>query len=67
MVRVKQKELTQLTPDELKEKIDGFKKELFSLRLQAKFGKLEKHSTIQTTKRDLARIKTVLRAKELAL
>jgi large subunit ribosomal protein L29 len=64
MPRLKAPELRNLTPDELKEKRDGLKKELFSLRLQAKLGKLEKHATIQLTKRDLARIETVLREKE---
>ena len=63
MAHLKAKELRDLTSDELKEKFDGFKKELFSLRLQAKSGKLEKHSTIMTTKKDIARIKTVMNEK----
>ena len=57
-------ELRPLTADELKEKIDSMKKELFSLRLQAKLGKLEKHSSVRMTKRDIARVMTLIREKE---
>ena len=57
-------ELRALTADELKEKIDSMKKELFSLRLQAKLGKLEKHSSVRMTKRDVARVMTLIREKE---
>lgn len=63
MARLKVRDLSSLTPDELKEKIEGLKKELFSLRFQAKLGKLEKHATIRMTKRDVARAKTILREK----
>lgn len=63
MAHLKTADLRNLTGDELKEKLDGLKKELFSLRLQAKFGKLEKHSSIQVTKKDVARILTILKEK----
>ena len=66
MAHVKAAELRNLTADELKEKLDAKKKELFSLRLQAKFGKLEKHATVQMTKREIARINTILKEKEPA-
>lgn len=64
MAQVKAKELKDLTVDELKEKLAGRKKELFSLRLQAKLGKLEKHSTVKMTKKEIARTMTILRQKE---
>ena len=64
MPPVKAKELRDLTVDELKEKFEGRKKELFSLRLQAKLGKLEKHSSVRMTKREIARMMTILRQKE---
>ena len=64
MPHLNARELRNLTPDELKEKLDGVKKELFSLRVQARLGKLEKHSAVKITKRDVARIKTVFREKE---
>jgi len=64
VAQLKAKELVNLTSDELKEKFEGLKKELFSLRLQAKFGKLEKYSSVQMTKKAIARVQTVLRQKE---
>lgn len=66
MAHLKASELRNLSSDELKEKLEGLKKELFSLRLQAKLGKLEKHSTVQMTKKDVARVKTLLVEKENA-
>lgn len=63
MAKLKAKELRNLTEDELKEKREALKKELFSLRFQAKLGKLEKHSSVQITKKDIARLETVLREK----
>ncbi len=38
MARLRANELSNLTADELKEKLVGLKKELFSLRFQAKLG-----------------------------
>lgn len=64
MPGLKAKELQNLTADELKEKAEGLRKELFSLRLQAQFGKLEKHASIRMTKRDIARVLTLLKQKE---
>ena len=63
MPYLKVKELRNLTADELQEKLGGLKKELFSLRLQAKFGKLEKNSSVRMSKRDIARVFTVLKEK----
>lgn len=65
MAQLKAGELSNLTADELKEKLEAKKKELFLLRVQAKFGKLEKHASIQMTKREIARIHTFIRQKEL--
>lgn len=64
MAQAKAKELRDLTVDELKEKLEARKKELFSLRLQAKLGKLEKHSSIKMIKREVARVMTTLNQKE---
>lgn len=64
MARLKAKELRNLTTDELKEKLDGLKKELFSLRFQAKLGKLEKHASVRNAKRDLARVETLITEKK---
>lgn len=64
MAQVKTKELNDSTADELKEKLEAKKKELFFLRLQAKLGKLEKHSSVRMTKREIARVMTILKQKE---
>ncbi|MBI4115948.1 MAG: 50S ribosomal protein L29 [Candidatus Omnitrophica bacterium] len=64
MPQLKVKELRNLTADELKEKLGALKKELFSLRVQAKLGKLEKHTSIKITKKHVARVNTLLREKE---
>lgn len=64
MAQAKPRDFRNLTDDELKSKLEEKKKELFSLRLQAKFGKLEKHSTVQMTKREIARIYTIMKEKE---
>ena len=59
MPQAKAKELIGLTVDELNEKYEGLKKELFNLRLQAKLQKLTDVSKIQKAKRLVAKILTV--------
>ncbi len=59
MPQTKAKELRGLTIDELSEKYEGLKKELFQLRLQAKLQKLTDVTKIQKTKHLLARVLTV--------
>lgn len=53
-------EFRQFSVDELKEKISTMKKELMQLRFQLKTGKLERQSSLQEKKRDIARILTVI-------
>lgn len=55
------KELRQLTAPELLEKEQQLVQELFNFRFQLGTGRLENPMQIRKTKRDLARIKTVLR------
>jgi large subunit ribosomal protein L29 len=64
MSQVKAKELRGLTNDELSEKYEGLKKELFNLRLQAKLQKLTDVSKIKKAKRLIARILTVMKEME---
>ncbi|MGQ0695758.1 MAG: 50S ribosomal protein L29 [Nitrospiraceae bacterium] len=54
------KELRQLTRSELAEKEKQLVQELFNLRFQFGTGRLENPMQIRKTKRDIARIKTVL-------
>ena len=60
-------ELEELTGTELAEKLRKAKEELFNLRFQAATGQLENNSRLRTVKKDIARIYTVLRERELGI
>lgn len=55
------KELRQLTAAELVEKEKQLKQELFNLRFQLGTGRIENPMQVRKTRRDIARVKTVLR------
>jgi large subunit ribosomal protein L29 len=63
---VKAKELRDLSREELKQKEKDQRQEIFNLRLQKAIGQLANTAVIVRTKRDLARIKTILRETETA-
>jgi large subunit ribosomal protein L29 len=63
---MKAKELRELTAEELKEKERESSQELFNLRFQKATGQLGNTAEIRKTKRDLARIKTVIREFEIS-
>ena len=56
-------EVRRLTPDQLTDQLLSLKKEQFNLRFQAATSQLEKTHRVEVVRRDIARIKTVLRAK----
>jgi len=60
---VKAAELRDLGADELGAKEKELTDQLFKMRLQKSMGQLEVPEKIRTTRRDLARVKTVLRQK----
>ncbi len=60
------KELRQLTAPELTEKAKQLAQELFNFRFQLGTGRLENPMQIRKTKRDMARVQTVLRELERA-
>ena len=60
----KMEELRGLSPDELKEKVDKLKQEAMHFRFQAKTGKLERQAAIRDTRRDIARLLTVMNEKK---
>ena len=62
---MKASELRKLSNEELKEKVIELKKKLFNLRFQNKIGSLSKNSEIKQTKKDIARILTIIREREL--
>lgn len=59
-------DIRELRDTELGDKLEELQKQLFELRSQAVTEKLENSMAIKNIKRDIARVKTVLRAKELA-
>jgi large subunit ribosomal protein L29 len=59
-------DVRRLTPDQLTEQFLQLKKEQFNLRFQAATGQMEKTHRVQEVRRDIARIKTVMRAKAAA-
>lgn len=60
---LKAQELRNLSRQELREKLKDLKKSLFEIRTQAATGRVEKVSRIRQTRRDIARILTVMREK----
>jgi large subunit ribosomal protein L29 len=56
-----------LETEELIEKLKEAKEELFNLRFQAATGQLESHGRLLVVRKDIARIYTVLRERELGI
>jgi len=63
---MKASEIRELRDDELRDKLDDLQKQLFSLRSQAVTENLENHHAIINVRRDIARIKTIIRERRLA-
>ncbi len=60
-------ELRHLDDESLAEKLAGAKAELFNLRFQSATGQLESHGRLRAVRRDIARIYTILRERELGI
>ena len=60
---MKKKEIKKLSKDEILKNIDKFKKDLFNLRFQKINGQVANPSKIRQTKRNIARLKTLIGAK----
>ena len=59
-------EIRGMTPDQLSDALLNLKKEQFNLRFQAATGQVEKTHRVDQIRKDIARIKTVLRSKPAA-
>ncbi|MDO4917341.1 MAG: 50S ribosomal protein L29 [Rothia sp. (in: high G+C Gram-positive bacteria)] len=59
--------LIELSDEALSEELRKSKEELFNLRFQAATGQLENPGRIRSVKRDIARVYTVLRERELGI
>ena len=65
MMKAKEmKEIRGLSVEDLNKKLDDLKKDLFMLRMQHATNHLDNPTKISATRRDIARVKTVLREKQ---
>jgi large subunit ribosomal protein L29 len=60
-------ELRNLTQEELVARLRESKEELFNLRFQGATGQLESHGRLRAVRKDIARIYTILRERELGI
>lgn len=64
---MKTKELRELTNEELNKKLDESKDELFKLRFQLATGQLENPGKLKQVRHNIARVKTIIRERELGI
>ena len=64
---MKASELKELSVEELQTKLTELKEELFNLRFQLAVNQLENTSRIGAVKKDIARVSTILRQRELGI
>ena len=62
---MKNSEIRKLTTEEINKKIDECKEELFNLRMKQATGSLEKPSRIRDLRKLVARLKTILKEREI--
>ncbi|EKA62408.1 50S ribosomal protein L29 [Janibacter hoylei PVAS-1] len=60
-------ELRELTDDRLVDELRKAKEELFNLRFQSATGQLESHGRLRAVRKDIARIYTEMRERELGI
>jgi large subunit ribosomal protein L29 len=63
---MKANEIRELTTAEIEQKIKALKEELFNLRFQLATGQLENTARIRQVRKDIARMKTIIREREIA-
>jgi len=61
---MKYKEINKLSNDELKNKVNSLKKDLFNLRFRKTNGQLENTSSVSNAKKDIAKVLTSLKNKK---
>ena len=62
---MKASEIRDMSVEEMNEKLAGLKEELFALRFQLAVNQLDNTARLKAIKKDIARIKTVLRENEI--
>jgi large subunit ribosomal protein L29 len=66
MAKAKAREFRDMAADVIATKVKELEANLFDMRLQASLGKLENSALLNTTRKDIARAKTILKQKETA-
>jgi large subunit ribosomal protein L29 len=64
---MKAAEMRRLPPEELAQRLDDSKDDLFRLRFQLISGQLQNYGRVREVKREIARIKTIIRERELQI
>lgn len=62
---MKAKEIRNMSKEDLNKQVTKLKNELFNLRFRLATGQLDNPSSIKNVKRDIARVKTIIREREL--
>ena len=62
---MKANESRKMSSEDLNNKVNELKNELFNLRFRLATGQLDNPSSIKNVKRDIARVKTIIREREL--
>ncbi len=62
---MKATDVREMSMDEMNTKLDDLKKELFALRFQLAINQLDNTARLKAVKKDIARIKTILREQEI--
>ncbi|MCP3922204.1 MAG: 50S ribosomal protein L29 [Desulfobacterales bacterium] len=58
---MKVKEIKEMSPEEMAAKVNDLKEESLNLRFQNSFGQLDNTSMLKKVRKDIARLKTILR------
>lgn len=62
---MKANEIRKMSSEDLNKKVNELKNELFNLRFRLATGQLDNPSSIKSVKRDIAKVKTIIREREL--
>ncbi len=65
VTQMKANEIRKMSSEDLNKKVIELKNELFNLRFRLATGQLDNPSSIKSVKRDIARVKTIIREREL--
>ena len=63
---MKATDIRELSVDEMNNKLEDLKKELFALRFQLAINQLDNTARLKAVKKDIARVNTIIREKESA-